>query len=211
MSHEIRLDEEIKIKEIIGKDNPVILECGAHDGTTTKEFLKRFPYIKLFCFEPDPRNVIKFKKNVQDNRCKLIEVAISHMNGKILLHQSYASSFEHTDSSTIKQTSNHMKNFPWMLYKEPILVNTMRLDTWREKNNIGDVDFIWADVEGAEEELIKGAIKTLDCTHYFYTEYSNMEIYNNEITLDDIKNLLPNFVMIKCWIKDVLFQNKRFL
>lgn len=43
------------IKQLLKKDNPIILEIGAHKGTDTLEFLKEFPRIKIYSFEPDPR------------------------------------------------------------------------------------------------------------------------------------------------------------
>ena len=66
---------------------------------------------------------------------------------------------------------------------------------------------IWADVQGAEENLIKGGLKTLSHTKYFYTEYEDDELYEGQITLDQIKNLLPNFKAIGYFGNNVLFKN----
>lgn len=208
------LDEEIKIKELLKKDNPVIVECGSNQGRTTKGFLKCFPHIKLFCFEPDPRNIIKWKKNIQDSRCELFEAAVVDFDGEILLNLSgghrpgESSNFDDTDSSTIKGTENHVKLFPWINYDKSIKVKAIKLDTWRKEHKIGDIDFIWADVEGAEENMLGGAQETLRHTHYIYTEFSNNEAYNGQINLQEIQRMLPRFVMVKCWTKDVLFRNK---
>jgi len=206
-----RLNKDIKIKEILGKDDPVILECGANRGRTTKNILECFSQARIFCFEPDPRSVLEFKKNIQDDRCKLVEAAVSHIDGTVLFNQSYRvgenPNHVHTDSSTIKETTNHKKLYNWLRYKKPIRVQTLRLDTWRKENSIENIDFIWADVEGAEEELIKGALETLAHTRYFYTEFSNTEAHTGEITLDGIKELLPDFTVVECWEYDVLLRN----
>jgi len=209
------LDDEVKIKELLKKDNPIILECGANVGRTSKGFLERFSKIQLFCFEPDPRNVLKFKKNVQDSRCSLIEAAVSDIDGEVLLKQSGGyrpgqPNYEDTDSSTIKGVAQHVKLHPWIKYKESIKVKSIKLDTWRRNQKIEIIDFIWADVEGAEEELIKGGLETLWHTRYFYTEYSNNEAYDGEIILEEIRKLIPNFTVMKCWNKDVLFKNRNF-
>ncbi|MEN9248224.1 MAG: hypothetical protein Q6L50_08560 [Gloeomargarita sp. GMQP_bins_120] len=37
-------------------------------------------------------------------------------------------------------------------------------------------DFIWADVQGAEVDLIQGGLQALANTRYFYTEYANTEL-----------------------------------
>lgn len=209
------LDNEIKIRELLKKDDPIILECGSNEGRTSVGFLERFSKIQLFCFEPDPRNILKFRKNIQDSRCELIEAAVSHIDGEILLSQSGGyrpgqSNHEDTDSSSIKGTVQHVKLHPWIKYRKPIQVKSIRLDTWRENQKIEHIDFIWADVEGAEEELIIGARETLKHTAYFYTEYSNNEAYDKEITLSEIEELLPDFTVIECWNKDVLFKNRNF-
>lgn len=207
-----RLNEDIRIKEILNKDNPVILECGANRGRTTKNILECFPHCKVFCFEPDPRSIAEFKINHQNSTCKLVEAAVSDVDGIITFNQSYRvgeGSHVHCDSSTIKETSNHRKLYSWLRYKKPIRVKSVRLDTWRRENNIGDIDFIWADVEGAEEEMITGALETLAHTRYLYTEFSNTQAHTDEITLDEILKLLPDFVEVKRWEYDVLLRNER--
>jgi hypothetical protein len=70
---------------------------------------------------------------------------------------------------------------------------------------------IWADVQGAEENLIKGGLKTLSHTKYFYTDYEDDELYEGQITLDQIKNLLPNFKAIGYFGNNVLFKNTALL
>ena len=210
-----RLNDEIRIKELLGKKDPIILELGANIGRTAKCLLKCFPHVKLFCFEPDPRNILAFKKNVQDSRCKLIEKAVADVDGGVLLNQSCGhwpgqpASCVHTESSTIKGTTKHTELHKWMGYLPPISVLATRLDTWRKQNEIDIIDFIWADVEGAEEELLKGAQDALAHTRYFYTEYTDLEMYDGEITLAEIKKLLPGFTMVQCWPRDVLFRNDR--
>ena len=53
--------EDIKI--LLNKENPVILEVGTNDGEDSEEFLKVFEKIQLYCFEPDPRAIKRFKKS----------------------------------------------------------------------------------------------------------------------------------------------------
>ena len=46
------------IKKLLNnKEDPVIIEIGAHYGEDTVEFLKEFDDVKMYCFEPDPRNI----------------------------------------------------------------------------------------------------------------------------------------------------------
>ena len=47
-------------KELLKKENPVIFEIGANDGTDTVNFFKEFKNPTLHCFEPDPDTFKRF-------------------------------------------------------------------------------------------------------------------------------------------------------
>ncbi|MBR9701522.1 FkbM family methyltransferase [Candidatus Pacearchaeota archaeon] len=199
-----------KIKNLLKKNNPVILEIGANTGVDTKEFLDEFRRIKIFCFEPDERAIKRFKKRVKDKRCELFEIAISSKNGQTTFYVSDGKGPKKgwNLSSSIKKPKNHLKLNPDITFDKKMIVKTKRLDTWAKENKIGRIDFIWADVQGAERELIKGGIKTLNNkTKYFYTEFSNDELYEGQPTLDEICQLLPNFKIIEIFGDDVLLKN----
>ena len=72
---------------------------------------------------------------------------------------------------------------------------------------IESIDFIWADVQGAEENLILGGRETINKSHYFYTEYSDRELYEGQVGLDWILNALPNFEVVERFSDDVLLRN----
>ena len=79
-----------QIKAMLATDAPVILEIGAADGLDTLKFLETFshPALRMYCFEPDPRNIAAFKERVRDPRVRLLEAAISDTDGPAFLHQS---------------------------------------------------------------------------------------------------------------------------
>lgn len=204
------------VKQLLQKDNPVILEIGIATGEDSLGFLHQFPNVQLYCFEPDPRCIENHKSKVQDPRCKLYEVAISDVDGQAEFYQSsghYDESQKGKDwlqSSSLKTPKNHLKVHPWCQFENKIIVQTQRLDTWAQENQIGDIDFIWADVQGAEENLIRGGLKTLARTQFFYTEYEDDELYEGQITLKQIEELLPDFKAIGYFGNNVLFQNTNF-
>ena len=74
---------------------------------------------------------------------------------------------------------------------------------------VANADFIWADVQGAERDLVEGAARFLRSTRYFYTEYSNEEWYEGQITLAGLLEKLPDFDLVKRYPMDALLQNKR--
>ena len=84
-----------------------------------------------------------------------------------------------------------------------------RLDTYVTDKKIDLIDFIWADVQGAEDLLIKGGKVTLDTkVRYLYTEYSGKEYYENSPNMNTIKELLgDNWVIVRDFGTDVLLKN----
>jgi hypothetical protein len=67
---------------------------------------------------------------------------------------------------------------------------------------------MWADVQGAESDLIEGAARFLRSVRYLYTEYNNDEQYEGQITLAGIANRLAGFELVRRYQSDVLFKNK---
>lgn len=90
-------------------------------------------------------------------------------------------------------------------------VDCCRFDTYYKKVNPGVVDFIWADLQGAEGDLIDGGQIALTNTRYLYTEYSNDELYQGEIGLQEIINKLPGkWSVVEDYGSDVLLKNESF-
>ena len=204
--------EVIQIQQMLEKEHPILFDVGANCGQTTIEFIQHMPNADIYCFEPDPRAIRKFKILVNSPKVELIEVAVGAENGNILFHQS--SGAEHIDpqgwdhSGSIRKPKSHLEIWPWVRFEKDILVPMIRLDDWTDQRAIGPIDFIWADVQGAERNLIEGAKETLQHTKYFYTEYNDVEMYVGSIDLNKIMNMLPNFELVENFGNDVLLRNK---
>lgn len=69
---------------------PVILDIGCNDGSDTQRFLELCPDASVYCFEPDPRAIARFKENKRLARpnVALMQLAISDRNGTIEFHPS---------------------------------------------------------------------------------------------------------------------------
>src|ERR1041385_4800490 len=73
---------------LLGKDDPVILDIGANDGSHTLAFLELFKHAKIYAFEPDPRALESFRHNVIDPRAELFAMAIADADGSAEFHLS---------------------------------------------------------------------------------------------------------------------------
>ena len=196
-----------EIFHVIGKTTGAsIIEVGANDGSHTQLFLDRFSDSHVFCFEPDPRACQKFRDAITSERAVLIEKAVGRVNGKTTFHQSggmpavshgrdWSQGWD--ESGSIRAPKLHLDVYPWVTFGTKIEIEIIRLDDWSASKSLRSIDLIWADVQGAEEDLIEGARETLMRTYLFATEYSRSELYENAASLERILFLLPDFDIVK--------------
>ena len=203
------------VAEFTIPDDAIVVECGANTGTSTKFMLKHLNSdAKVFAFEPDPRCIEIFKKNISDDRCVLYEKAVGDFDGTINLKlsngcpDSRGKGYNHIDASTIKGVEKHQHiKHPWIDYTQSVDVPIITLDSWFKSIEGDHVDFMWIDVEGANEELIKGGMSVLSKTDWIYMEcFENDPHYDGELSISEILELLPNYTLVKQYSCDSLFR-----
>ena len=195
------------IRRLVGAQNVVVFEIGAADGLDTAEFLAEFadPSFRIIAVEPDKRNIAKFEKLILDPRATLFKVAISGSDGLANFH---LSSTEYSSSLKVPNLVELQKRWPEMSFDLTTPVNTRSLDSLFWQLDLPRIDFIWADVQGAEDLLISGGVNALKKTRYFYTEYGVDKLYVDEIDLEKILILLgPSWSLLRDYKGDALFRN----
>ena len=207
------------IRKSAGRPDPVILEIGANDGGHTQWFLEIFERPTVYCFEPDPRAAARLRRNVGDRpNVKIFELAMSDRVGKVTFYQSGgARDGEQVEimpdgwdlSGSIRKPKGHLLIEPGVTFERTITVPTTSLDRWAEENSIGNVDFIWMDVQGAERDVLAGGRKTLARTRFLYTEYSERELYEGQYSFRQLAKALPGFEVVIRYPADVLLRNAR--
>jgi FkbM family methyltransferase len=156
---------------------------------------------------------------VQSERVTLVPVALGAADGTTPFYASRgAPSREWAErlpegwdlSGSIRRPRRHLRRAPWCQFDAGTPVPVRSLDSWTDEAGIGRIDLIWADVQGAEIDLIAGGSRTLARTRYFYTEYSNEELYEGQVNLAGLRQRLPQFDLVQRYPGDALFAN-RFL
>ncbi len=188
---------------LAGAGSRVVLELGAHDGRDTA-WLAALPGATVHAFEPDPRNHPPPLANVVIHR---EAIADRDGAGELILSVSRQGR-DWTCSSSIRRPTNHLERYP-VSFGGSVQVQLTTLDTFTATNRIDIVDFIWADIQGAEGDLVRGGMETLARTRYLYTEYSDDELYDGQVSLDDLLRMLPDFRVVELWPDDVLLENRR--
>jgi FkbM family methyltransferase len=195
-------------------DIKTFIEIGVHFGSDTKQFRRFHPDARIIGFEPDPRNVKMLQDTGIDKLIELFPCALSDMNGVFPFHlsggraHSYDPQFANNDwsaSSSLKVPTGHLKENPWCTFDRTVNVITMRLDDIHTIKNT-TIDFIWADVQGAEDLVFSGAQETLKRTRYVYTEYSP-GIYEGALDKDGLLQLFKGWEVVHDYGGDILLKN----
>ncbi len=190
---------------------PVIVEIGMHWGESTcllQTFCRRPPV--YFGFEPDTRNLRVLRLAGYDPRA----MAISDKNEYAVLRMSGGETPGcpgriHTDSSSLKIPTKHLQTHPWCTFSEEERVVCRTLDSVMDDENQSGADLIWADVQGAQLEVIAGAQRTLRWTRYLYIEVHPEPMYDGEPTFEQLCAALPDWEVVERYPADVLFRNRR--
>ena len=207
---------------IQSKTSPILFELGGHWGEDTERLMNfsRNKKSKIVSVEPDQRNikVIKSKKELNNYpNCdfKLIEGAISNKVGKTKLYLSdgvhKASGNIMTGANSIRKPKEVLQIHKWIGFTKTVEVKTFTIDYLCKENNVERIDFIWSDIQGCEYDMIKGAKKTINNIGLMLLEYSDVELYEGQKTLDEIFNLLGNnWELVFKTNCDVLVRNKKY-
>ena len=216
-----------KFKEIISKsENPIVFEFGMCDGYHSNILLSILndnnkPYIYNGC-EPvknifddivlNPNHLGKATKHnlAINDKDELVDFYIS---GGLKLENNFVVD-SYYGSSSIRKPKLVTEMWQSMTFSKSS-VDSIRFDTLVKNCKLENqiIDFIWADIQGAEIDLINGGTKSFANTRYFYTEYLNEELYEGAIPLSKICEMLTDWEIVhnfgKGVIGDVLFKNKK--
>ena len=157
-------------KKISKKKNVNIFDVGCYKSNFSKSLKTAIKNNnkKFYLFDPNPNIVVdNFKVN---------KIALHSKNGYETFYLN--SYFEPSGSSLKKITKN---DFWWNLSRKiffgeingsfkPIIVKTLKLDTFCSNNKIEDIEVLKIDTEGNEEEILKGGRKILNKTKIIQLE-----------------------------------------
>lgn len=187
------------LQRLIGKPNPVIFEIGAHQGEDSRNLSNLFPNGKLYLFEPDSR---AYEKLLAQNipNANLFKMAISDLNSEeTVFYTSGGSEGIYRDwdgSSSLIKPKEHINYFPSITFSMSS-VQSRTLDWIVENTNIDLIDFIWMDVQGAEEKIFKGGKDTVkNRVRLIYTEFCAVELYENSPSLSKIIEILEVYEVL---------------
>lgn len=144
------LQDQYRYKNIVKiEENDCVIDGGACYGDTALHFAAQTKG-KVYAFEFMNENLDIFEKNMALNprykdQISLVKKPLWHKSGEKLYFVANGPGTS-VNSSNIDNSTG---------------VETISIDDFVEQNGIEKVDFIKLDVEGSEEAILKGAIKTI--------------------------------------------------
>lgn len=133
------------------KPGGVMFDVGANAGLFTLTAARLVgPGGHVYAFEPDPRQIALLERNIRLNRLTNVTVvpqAVGHRTGPVPFLLS-----EDSALNSLRENSH-----PDQKVHQVITVEMTTLDAFIARENIGRVDLVKIDVEGAEQWVLEGA------------------------------------------------------
>jgi FkbM family methyltransferase len=191
-----------RFAEIVSVPHPVVVELGAHDGTHTEQMVDRLTQPFTFiAVEPDAGILPRLQ--ARQLRIKIVPAAIGSRDfDATIFYQSTK-----PGCGSIRRATGLLSKFPDCTFTETT-VPAVTLDTIC--GGLDRIDFIWADIQGAELDMIEGGREALARTRYLYTEHE-AGMYEGCVGLTEILARLPGWELVEDYGYDALLRNGRLV
>jgi FkbM family methyltransferase len=175
--------------------NFTLIEIGAVQLSTEKEpfyqLLDHFPSSKIIGFEIDKETCSEMNLSA-GNGVKYYPHALGEFNENRQLHIT-----NHPMCCSFYKPNENLlslyQNYEVVYLKSITTVDTITLDNFVADNNIGTVDFIKIDVQGAELNIFKGGKKALKDVLKIVCEVEFVPLYENQPLFGDVCNFLSDY------------------
>lgn len=169
-------------------DNPVILDAGAHNGSSSIQLINIWQAATIYAFEPVPNLFNLLKKNTNPyNQIHSFQVALGEKNEQKTI---FISQGRGDGSSSLLAPTGHLTEFPDVKFPQKATVNVTTLDAWAKKNNVSYIDFLWLDLQGMEYQVLKNSPEILSTVRVIVTEVNFKPLYNGCTLYSTIKSFL---------------------
>lgn len=196
----------IAIMSLLWKDVPpeVILDVGACEGEDSLRYLSLFPQTRVIAFEPLPANIAKIATVIPEHdkhRFQLVSTAVAGSDGTRRFHVSSGRppgvpdsdwNYGNKSSSLLNPSDLMHKIHGWLRFDEVISVEAVTMPTIFKRFDLGLVNLIHLDVQGAELEILKASAEVLPRVQSVWLEVSERPIYENQALVGDVEVFMRN-------------------
>jgi len=164
-----------------------IIDVGANCGQFALAAGAVIPDARIYAFEPLPDCCKKLRQKAKAHGiCEVFEVALGKQRGRVDFYRSSS----HKSSSVLSMSELHRAAFPWTAGNSTITVEMRCLDDFVDQMVVSPKVLLKLDVQGYENEVLKGASRLLPLVDYVLTEVSFDTLYDGQATFSDVNTLL---------------------
>lgn len=189
------LAHEYLFQNVPLKEGDVIVDCGANNGEIGIWAQKK--KLNYYAFEPEPLEARCCDLNNYNGDKKTFRLGLWHEQTTL----SWYSEPEDADSSLIQQESG----------KKSVSIKTTTLNDFARSNNIERIRLFKLEAEGAEPEVLQGALTMVDKIDYISVDCGYERGIAKNHTFMEVYNILKDhdFEIIAAEFKRVIFLFKR--
>ena len=184
-------------KEYFKNTTISVLDCGARGGLEAPRWKDWQGPVVIYGFDADTEECEKLitKETQSHITYKIIPFCISDKektNCKFYICQRggcnslYEPNIDFVKRLKHIQSNEVCSHFENIKVKEEILLETITLDSWAEKENISSIDFIKLDLQGAELDALTGAENLLNKCLAVEVEVEFVEMYKKQPLFADV-------------------------
>ncbi len=179
-----------------------VIDAGANIGQFAASALYTFPSARVDSFEPLPDAISSLKQLAhRQPRLHVYPVALGASSGTATLHVN-----AHSHSSSLRSlTSQHLRAFPHALEHGTVECRIGTLDdVYYDRDFSSDSVLLKLDVQGAESDVLKGGQRTLRQVSHIMCEAAVVELYEGELTLPHLVELMDTLGFEPTAVLDIL-------
>ena len=178
-----------KINRTLDQAIKSIFDVGAHEGESIDRFKNLFQNPIIHSFEPQSKifeKLMNKKKNDKDLVLNNFALGSKEGNQEIFVNSN-------TAASSYLNIDNKDKFFKSLktIQKEQTRIDTF--DNYFNKIKVNYIDLVKIDVQGLEEEVLKGAHKSLNKVLLIEIEIIFVNLYEKHSSFYQIENILKNY------------------
>jgi FkbM family methyltransferase len=175
-----------------------VIDVGASHGDSVEIYHAMFPSANIFSFEPLKDSYKKLEaRKATVKTLKTFNFALGAKAEKVQMHRN-----EFTPSSSLlKMNQVHKETFPFTSGEVLEEIEVKTLDSVADEITLKSNVLLKLDVQGFEENVLRGGLETLKQVKVIIIEMSFVELYSGQPMFDKIYRLLAEtgFVYSGSW------------
>jgi len=191
----------------------IIIDVGAYNGKPYLNQAKKNKNLVVYAFEPNASMAAMLKKKSPSNY-HVFPLVVSEKDGTIVIHENISpqtNSILPFDANKVKlwKKRNKLKAI------KTVNVESIRLDTFIEREGIEAIDFLKVDAQGADLQVLKSCGDKLSMVRKVQVEICDIQIYEGGNTLNETVGYMKDhgFKPVKTvqnnQYKDMVFKNEK--